>query len=583
MHNVIDVGVNGETATAMILTTDIGSLRPATAIARVAPPAAEKHETEYAANGDPVISPSQLSTYLMCPRKWAARYLHGQHEPVGEGTHAGKRMHSLMERYYDFTVAPGADAAWTWTGAVPSETTPEGKWALALIKHTNLPTPAPGVVAERRFKFEHDGVWWRGSKDLTYDRDGLHIIRDHKTTSRLNPDWVKSAAELVTDPQAVIYALEEYLSDLPRVNWHVRCEWGYVTRTTSPQTELHAVDMPLVDTMQAMAAHTASAKQILELYRERPALNDLPATGACNGGCEAFGGCKVQGCNVTALDRIKGQQVFNARRNRKTETTEKEESMDWMKELQEKQAAKAAGLVPSNPPVAAAPPVTAPVVQPTAAPVPMRERLAEAAASQTAVVPQVYTPPPAAQPAKLPDVVLMDESHPEPAKRGRQRTRPLPTPAPVPGVASVTDDISRIQQAIDAASGTFTVPCTWPAESPAIQPSLEQQVPSKPVTLVHWSRGPTVLFSKYAAIVHDALKESKGWDHYALAQFDGTAAYQACLTQVLQAQPPTGFLVVDTRSNEGRDALPILERFAGGTYVLCVNCQPQADGVIRGF
>ena len=73
-----------------------------------------------------------------------------------------------------------------------------------------------------------------------------------------------------------------------------------------------------------------------------------------------------------------------------------------------------------------------------------------------------------------------------------------------------------------------------------------------------------ILFSQYATAVHASLKVAKGWDHYGLYSFDGKAAFQDCLRQHLEQAPPVGYLIVFENTDEGRDALPILERFSAG-------------------
>ncbi len=556
---------------ATLIHSNVADLRPTALVQLAAKP--EVHTTEFASNGDPVLSPSQLSTYMMCPRKWAARYLHGQHEPVGEGTHAGKRMHTKLERYYDFSLSPAPinersilqpdGRYWTWTGVIPGDTTPEGKWAMALIAKTCLPAPAPGVLAERRFKFEYDGVWWRGSKDLTYRRDGVRIIRDHKSTSQLNPEWVKSEDELTRDPQSVIYALEEYLSGLSDQSF-VRNEWGYVTRNHHPQTELHGVDMPWDATRRAMDVLTAHAREMLRWYRERPGLNELGAGGIETGGCTAYGGCKVIGCNVTALDRIKGQQVFEAKKRAKPKKEEKK--MGYLDQFKANKALGAAS-APSTPPPAAAPtPAPAPPAT-TAAAVPLR--LATEVAPPTTEV----APPPFRNDISTQTAMAHEQAAAADApKRGRQRTRP----APVPGVAAPA--------AAEVSTNPGQPEAPAAVASPAPVARVEQQPTFNPHRGIVAAPGAsTIMFSQYVAIVHQALKEAKQWDHYALHSFEGKAAYQDCLQQVLQVQPPHGYLVVYSNTDEGRDALDVLTRFAGGTYTLCINCAPQVDGIIRGF
>jgi hypothetical protein len=535
-----------------------------TGLAGLSPPQIDPEDENapaFAPNGDRVLSPSQVKTFMMCPRMWAAKYLHGQHPPPAEGTLAGKRMHKLMEVYYQKKI-------------VPSNTTPEGVWALKLIAVGGLPVPGPGIVAERRFTFEHDGVWWRGSKDLIYDREGRRIVHDHKTTSRFGP-WVQTDETLPHDPQAVIYAWEEYLAATSSTNIRVRCEWGYVTRVNHPQVRVPAADMPRAAVEAAMADITAVGKRMLQLYRERPELNDLPPVGASNGGCEAFSGCKVQGCNVSALDRIKGQQLFNAQKLIKQEKGDTK--MGFMDDLKARQAQRAA-LAP--PPAAAPPapeaPAPAPAAAPAVAPSTVRELLTQVGAG-AAINPPAFEPPAAAAGPVIPaNSWVGGPSAPPPAatapRRGRGRAK---ADAPVPSTTAPTTQqvIDTVGTAVgqSAAKSISTPPPVPTAPVASRLPTLRHAVTDGYVLCVNCAPmgAEIVMFSRYVGQVHEALKATKGCELYTLLGFEGTALYQDALAQLIDQAPPQGYLVVDTRTNEGRDAVSILER--------------GATSVIRGF
>ncbi len=457
-------------------------------------------------------------------------------------------MHAVLETYYK-------------EGIVPSNETPEGVWALKLIATTNLPIPVvgsvsvrAGPVAERRFKFEHEGVWWRGSKDLVYVRDGQYTIRDHKSTSQLNPLWVKSEAQLLVDPQSVIYAFEAYLTDDPD---DIENEWGYVTREKYPKTDLHKVRMTWDHTLEAMEYLTRVGKEMLRYYRERPGINDLPPVGVSNGGCEAFRGCKVMGCNVTALDRIKGQQLFNARKQGGSE-------MSYIEQMRARTAAQAAlhpGTVSDAPPPAPAQDI--------------RTRLAQA----TNVAPETFVPTslgikpsdvasnaPVAHAAQQAPAPVPTSTERKP--RGRPRAQaPAPTPSAVQQVITTVGtevgEAAAPKKVEDASEGVIGSTLQGRPVVPYEQVTTDRDgyllcVNCAPMGVVF------TLFSQYVRPVHESLKEIKGWEHYSIANFEGQAAFQDALLQYLQQSPPSGYLVVDSRTNEGRESLPTLERFAIG-------------------
>lgn len=255
------------------------------------------HGVEYAPNGDVVLSPSQHSTFVECNRLWGLKYL-GQHpERAKKGTLIGKRMHRQLELYYK-------------KGRVPDQDTQEGICATALLKH--LPLPGPERLPERKFRFEWDGVFWRGSKDLTdIEYLGDPEVTDFKSTSDLK--WAKTPEMLLTDVQAVTYALEEMLrSNLTRV----RMKWAYVTREAEPRKKM----VPFVATIEsvkaALPAIYVDARRMLQLYRERPDPNTLDAGGIHNGRCEKYGGCPYANthCEISDRERLMAHLNQEARR-----------------------------------------------------------------------------------------------------------------------------------------------------------------------------------------------------------------------------------------------------------------------------
>lgn len=78
---------------------------------------------------------------------------------------------------------------------------------------------------------------------------------------------------------------------------------------------------------------------------------------------------------------------------------------------------------------------------------------------------------------------------------------------------------------------------------------------------------PYTPFSSYVQPVLAAVKEVTGLEDYRLVDFGkGAGVYATALEQYIATNPPAspgGYLVVDARTQEGRDALPTLERAAG--------------------
>lgn len=547
-----------------MLTTGLGALRPQPPVV-----ADDIHTTEYAPNGDPVLSPSQLSTFLMCPRKWAARYIHGIPDPPGQSAQDGVRMHKVLEKYYKHGVAPDNTTKW-------------GAWASTLLAKTGLPLPGPGVEAERKFKFELNGVWWRGSKDLSYDDGEFRVIRDHKSTAGL--EWAKTEEQLLVDPQSDIYAYEEYLNQ----DHVVRNDWGYVTREKHPKTLLVSAPMPYEHVAHAMREHTASGKRILQLYRDKPEINALEPVGAGNGGCSAFGGCKLDGnrCKLSPQERLVAVRKFELKRKLNMS------QLDDMKARARAALAAKTGIptavavtAATAPAAVVAPahamvpaPAPAPEAAATPAPAPtMREKLAALAA----VAPPVFTPP-ADAPAPAP--AAEQPRKPAVGRAGAKRTAAPVPPVATPATPARNEDETgaytqaEIQAAIPAAKAATDPPAPMLAKSDyhhvqevakAFVPLLSAaaragSIPTGGYELfINCAPAESyTLFSQYVAIVHAGVKELAGVETYAILSFQGTAQYQDCLRQALENSPPSGALVVDSRTSEGRDALSILERHA---------------------
>ena len=131
-------------------------------------------------------SPSQLSTFRDCRRKWFRVSVLGERPPSSPAAERGTRVHEQIEQ-------------WLMNGVAPTDGT-----ARAMLRHL----PPGGSVSpdhvEQSFDLTPPG--WvarvRGRIDLI-DPETNQII-DHKTTATLN--YVKSEQDLATDTQAIIYS-----------------------------------------------------------------------------------------------------------------------------------------------------------------------------------------------------------------------------------------------------------------------------------------------------------------------------------------------------------------------------------------
>jgi hypothetical protein len=142
----------------------------------------------------PHASPSQISTWNDCQRKWA----YSRVRPRTSNKYAvfGTQTHSMLER-------------WLRDGTPPDGRAPEGACALAGLPY--LPLPGIGLV-ETKLRLDVEGITYIGFVDLIFGLvPGEQItVLDHKTTGnldyRLTPGHEDPSKDLVTDVQRIIYS-----------------------------------------------------------------------------------------------------------------------------------------------------------------------------------------------------------------------------------------------------------------------------------------------------------------------------------------------------------------------------------------
>lgn len=150
------------------------------------------------------VSASKCKTALLCMRRSSYERLFGSEDTPQ--TLFGDGAHDQCEH-------------WIEDGTPPDPETPEGRALLAALPHIPMPGAA---VAERPFRFNHDGVTYSGRTDwLTGYVPGLVIVvGDLKTTGNLR--WRKKPDQLYWDPQAIIYpkwAKDTFRTRFVAVNW----------------------------------------------------------------------------------------------------------------------------------------------------------------------------------------------------------------------------------------------------------------------------------------------------------------------------------------------------------------------------
>lgn len=195
------------------------------------------------------VSPSQISTFRECPSKWAFRHLDKIPAPQTSSAARGEECHGHWERYLrDSTPIPGD----TETGRIAQELV---QW---------LPPPrTPGILVEEPLHIDAPGWSCIGRVDWVVPAEGYVVVGDHKTTSNLR--YAKSATDLATDPQGVLYAAWAMVRFRVR---EVRLAWNYVQtrgrrdtlpiRATMTHETVDTALVGIVETINAMRATTSS-------------------------------------------------------------------------------------------------------------------------------------------------------------------------------------------------------------------------------------------------------------------------------------------------------------------------------------
>jgi len=248
-------------------------------------------------------SATQVSVFRDCRRKWFVGWVVGVRGPQNAYAALGERIHKVLRAYLEDGTLPGGDQI-EITVIKPNgqEISYTGDDLLQIILPYLGELPAPGVAkVEGFFELDLGGLGTMvGYIDYQFDED-VPVVGDHKTTSDLG--WALKPAELVEDPQGVIYAvkaLEE--SDAQEVE----LRWGYVRRDPKkPGKKIVKARMSLTDT-------TKSWQNILQDVRAMKALRES----GCEPGqvpydataCDKYGGCPHRGntCRLSPMDRMKG-------------------------------------------------------------------------------------------------------------------------------------------------------------------------------------------------------------------------------------------------------------------------------------
>ena len=250
-------------------------------------------------------SATKTDNYLTCERKFGWQYIAKLPRVEHASAALGSRCHDMLEAYLKGTPP---DFGVVVNGNRIAEIIAPGLHYLPAPK-------TPGLEVEGYFRWRSPaGHLFIGYKDVRVAAhvagSGIARVIDHKTTSGLQ--WAKTPEDLRGDPQAVIYAADEFARDsfLEAVD----LEWIYYqTRGANRSKRTHlrvlrddgdfsraveSIDLVATD----IARHNTITASLSTAEKHAYVLTMRPNARAC----EKFGGCAfVSHCNLSPGERIR--------------------------------------------------------------------------------------------------------------------------------------------------------------------------------------------------------------------------------------------------------------------------------------
>lgn len=216
------------------------------------------------------ISPTQISMYRECPRKWGYAYIEKRKittnaQQIGLATH--KELDTYWEtNNFDLEKILVLDKIYY-----------PGRIAYNILEY-DLEKPDE---TEKEFIWKFQNLIFRGIVDY---RRG-NVIKDYKTSK--NPDrWAKSQKNLLTDPQAILYSA--YTALIKRYE-AIEFELIYLNTNWKKKTNKRIkVKWTKEQVLNQLQEHIIpTAREIQAQYQN----NDIKLTKQTTSACNNFGGC----------------------------------------------------------------------------------------------------------------------------------------------------------------------------------------------------------------------------------------------------------------------------------------------------
>lgn len=260
--------------------------------------------------GVPFNSPTAVTGWLECPRKWAFRYIAKIYAPSTASADLGTDAHKQLELYL--------------TEAKPLDFSRPSGDILQAGLHLFPEPKTPGLKGEGEFylRSERTGHVYMGKKDVELPPgvpqpqlgfDGsAPIIEDLKTTSSI-ADYAKNEDDLRFDPQAGLYAIDamvRYDAPFADLGW-IYCQTKK-TKKSHPvafRMHKHAAER-LFDAVETVADEMQAARDGAKGHDPIEFVRSLPPNPAA---CRAFSGCPHQHvCNLSPSQKARAQMSGNA-------------------------------------------------------------------------------------------------------------------------------------------------------------------------------------------------------------------------------------------------------------------------------
>lgn len=264
-----------------------------------------------------VFSASQVSTFRLCPRKWAFDKINGIRAESNKSAQLGTEVHDILEKYLKL-------------GTPISGATEAGQ--IAISGTHNLPTPrSPGMSVEDWFQVVIGNAVFIGKKDFEFVRGVSKpfwkpeevpfwkpespLVGDHKTTS--NFAWAKTEEDLLEDVQSGIYSYDAHKkSGAEEVNLF----WNYYRTTGARASEPRrtVIKLPVIQNIVEGIAETSD--QMIAIINSG---NKAESVEQNLDACQAFGGCFYKKNDICKIAPSRIWRSFMTQENKTESMLEK--------------------------------------------------------------------------------------------------------------------------------------------------------------------------------------------------------------------------------------------------------------------